>query len=115
MKKIQYKKILIRHVVPSGLRIIGHGFVTQQNYDPQHSSRLCRKYLRNQGAKHVVVNMVSPPQSPDLKAIELLWDELDRKIRKTYSTSSADLWNKLREAWARLERIQMHKSIERMS
>jgi len=41
MKKEDYKKILVRYAIFSGRRVIGHGFVFQQDNDPKHSSRLC--------------------------------------------------------------------------
>lgn len=39
--------------------------------------------------------MFWPPQSPDLNPIELLWDELDRNVRKTCPTLQQDLWEKI--------------------
>ena len=40
-----------------------------------------------------------PPQSPDLKLIEKLWDELDRQVRKYCPTSKTELWNILQREW----------------
>ena len=60
MKKEDYKKILIRHAVPCGLRYIGRGFVFQQDNDPKHTSRLCRGYLENKEINGVMINMVWP-------------------------------------------------------
>lgn len=58
--------------------------------------------------------MVWPPQSPDLNPIELLWDELDRNIRKTCPTSEKDLWEKLQKEWNKLKPETLEKLIERM-
>lgn len=41
MKKKQNKEILEGNAVPSGLRLIGNGFIFQQDKDPKHSSKLC--------------------------------------------------------------------------
>lgn len=114
MKKEQYHQILIRRAIPSGLRIIGRGFTMQQDNDPKHSSRLCRGYLETKEENGVLVNMVWPPQSPDLNPIELLWEELDRRVREVCPSSAGDLWHKLQDAWASLEAAQINKLIERM-
>nr|XP_032528103.1 uncharacterized protein LOC116778268 [Danaus plexippus plexippus] len=71
MKKEQYKQILECNAVPSGLRLVGDGFIFQQDNDPKHSSKLCRGYLDKKEAEGVLKNMVWPPQSPDLNPIEL--------------------------------------------
>ena len=41
-----YHSILQRHAIPSGLRLVGQGFILQQDNDPKHTSRLCQNYLR---------------------------------------------------------------------
>ena len=40
-----YHQILIRHGVPSGIRLMGQEFVYQQDNDPKHTSNLCKNYL----------------------------------------------------------------------
>lgn len=114
MKKENYKNILIRNAIPSGVRLIGRGFILQQDNDPKHSSRLCRKYLENKEADGVIVNMVWPPQSPDLNPIELLWEELDRKIRISCPSSAEELWRQLQNAWSFIERDIINKLVKRM-
>jgi len=37
--------------------------------------------------------------SPDLNPIELLWDQLDRQVRKCCPTSQEDLWRILQQEW----------------
>ncbi|GAB1860734.1 SFRICE 017567 [Camponotus japonicus] len=113
MKK-DYKKILVQNAIPSGLRIIGRSFTFQQDNDPKHTSRLCKEYLERKQADGTIVNMFWPPQSPDLNPIELLWEELDRKIRTTCPSSAAEMWQQLQHAWTSLQQNIINKLIERM-
>lgn len=56
-----------------------------QNNDSKHSAIIC-KNLPNE-EKYDSKIMTSPQQSPDLNPIELLRDELDRKVQKLCPTS----------------------------
>lgn len=114
MKKVDYLNILQEHAVPSGLKIIGQGFCMQQDNDPKHSSRLCRGFLEQKERRRVLSNMEWPPQSPDLNPIELLWEELDRRVRDSAPTSQSDLWRLLQEAWESLPAITLQKLVDRM-
>ena len=42
--------------------------------------------------------MSRPTQSMDLNPIELVWDELDQKVRAKQSTSVTHLWQLLQES-----------------
>lgn len=90
LRKEGYKKILEENVLPSGRRLIGRGFVFQEDNDPKHSSNLCRNFIKEKENRRVW-----PPQSPDLNPIELLWDELNRGVRKQAPTSKTYLWELL--------------------
>ena len=41
--------------------------------------------------------MTWPPQSPDLNSIEMVWDELDRRVKEKQSTSYLlqDCWKSI--------------------
>lgn len=114
MKKEQYKTILEKNAVPSGLRLIGNGFIFQQDNDPKHSSKLCRGYLERKEANGVLKNMTWPPQSPDLNPIELLWEELDRKVRDACPSSQEDLWRILQDSWKSINKQTIDKLIARL-
>ena len=43
--------------------------------------------------------MERPAQSPDLNPIALLWEQLDRMVRKECPSSQYNLWAVLQEAW----------------
>ncbi len=53
-------------------------------------------------------------QSAILNPIELLWDELDRKVRAKQPTSAAHLWQLLQESWAELSSVYLQSLVERM-
>ena len=114
MRKEEYHSILQRHAVPSGKRLIGRGFIFQQDNDPKHASNLCKNYLGKKEQKGELLTMVWPPQSPDLSPIELLWDELDRKVRLMRPKNVSHLWDCLQKAWKSIAPITLRKLIERM-
>ena len=65
-----YHRILQRYGIPSGLRLVGLSFVFQQENDPKHTSRLCKGYLTKE-SDGVLHQLTWPPQSPDLRPIEM--------------------------------------------
>ena len=83
MDKKVYHKILVKHGMPSGSRLIGRGFIFQEDNDPKHSSNFCRRYLRRKESTRALKMMDWPPQSPDLNPIEQIWGELERKLDRS--------------------------------
>ena len=58
----------------------------------QHTSGLCKGYLTMKESDGVS-QMTWPPQSPDLNPIEMVWDELDRKVKEKQPTSAQHVGN----------------------
>lgn len=114
LEQKQYHKILVRHAVPTGTSLIGRGFTIQQDNDPKHSSNYCRNYLLNKEKQGTLKIMNWPPQSPDLNLIELLWDELDRRVRNKCPTSKETLWTLLQNTWNELDKTTLQKLVNRM-
>lgn len=114
LRKEGYRDILESHVLPSGLRLIGQGFVFQHDNDPKHTSKMCTVFLKSKENKRMLKVMKWPPQSPDLNPIELLWDQLDRQIRKSCPKSREDLWKKLLIEWQNITKPTLEKLVARM-
>lgn len=114
LKKQGYKKIIKENVVRSGQRLIGRKFIFQHDNDPKHSSKLCKEYLKELERKNVLKVMTWPSQSPDLNPIELLWDKLDREVRKQCPTSTSHLWNILKDQWNQIDDDYLSKLLQRM-
>uniref|UniRef100_A0A8C8CA09 Crk-like protein n=2 Tax=Salmoninae TaxID=504568 RepID=A0A8C8CA09_ONCTS len=51
-----------------------------EDNDPKHTSRLCKGYLVKKEPDGVLHQMTWPPPSPD--PIEMVWDELDRRVKE---------------------------------
>nr|ABA40812.1 SJCHGC03949 protein [Schistosoma japonicum] len=43
--------------------------------------------------------MTWPPQSPDLNPIEMIWNELDRRVKEKQSTSAQHMWELPQDYW----------------
>lgn len=99
MDKKVYHNILVRHGVPSGSRLIGPGFIFQEDNDPKHSSNYCRNYLRQKESAETLKIMDWPPQSPDLNPIEQIWGSLENKLDRSIVHSKESLWLELQKAW----------------
>lgn len=114
MDSKKYHNVLVRHAIPSGTRLIGRGFILQQDNDPKYTSSLCRKYVQSKQRQQVLQNMVWPPQSPDCNPIELLWDHVDRCIRDINITSRNHLWEVIQCIWNSIGPEILDKLTDRM-
>ena len=114
MDKKVYHNILVRHGVPSGSRLIGPGFIFQEDNDPKHSSKYCRNYLRQKESAGTLKMMDWPPQSPDLNPIEQIWGELENKLDRSIVHSKESLWLELQKAWDNISVEVLRKYIDTM-
>ena len=94
-----YHIILQRYTIPHGLRLVGPSFVFQQDNDPKHTSRLFTGYLTKKKSDGVLHQVTWPPQSPDLNPIEMVWDELDHRVKEKQPTSAEHMWELLQDCW----------------
>uniref|UniRef100_A0A4W5PCG0 Tc1-like transposase DDE domain-containing protein n=1 Tax=Hucho hucho TaxID=62062 RepID=A0A4W5PCG0_9TELE len=65
----------------------------------QHTSRLCKGYMTKKERDGVLHQMTWPPQSPDPTQIEMVWDELDRRVKEKQPTSAQHMWELLQDCW----------------
>ena len=61
-----------------------------------------------------VLNKKRSPQSPDLNPIEMVWGELDRRVKAKGPTSAKHLWELLQDCWKTISGDYLLKLIERM-
>ena len=62
----------------------------------------------------VLRQMTWPPQSPNLNPIEMVWDEMDRRVKAKGPTSAQHLWELLQDCWKTISGDYLMKLIERM-
>ena len=55
-----YHSMLPHLSIPSGMHLVGHGFLLMQDNDPKHSSKFCLRYIKSKREQHV---------------LQLVWDE----------------------------------------
>ena len=85
-----HHSILKRYPISSVLCLAGLSFVFQQDNDTKHT------YLTKKESD-VLHQMTWPPQSPDLNPIEMVWDELDRRVKENLPTSAQHMWELLQD------------------
>ncbi|CDQ87304.1 unnamed protein product [Oncorhynchus mykiss] len=64
----------------------------------QHTTRRCKGYLTKKENDGVLHQITWPPQSPDLNPIEMISDELDRRMKEKQPKSAQHMW-KLQDCW----------------
>ena len=105
---------LQHHTIPYRTQLVGQGFILMQDNDPKHTSKLCQMYFKSKEEQHILQLMSWPAQSADLNPIELVWDELDWKVKAKQPTSATHLWQLLQESWAELSSVCIQSLMERM-
>jgi transposase len=65
----------------------------------QNTSRLCKGFLTKKESDRVLHERTWPPPSPDLNPIEIVWDELDHRVKEKQPTSAQHMWELLQDCW----------------
>lgn len=111
MDKVMYMDILKKNLKPSAeVMGISEVFHFYQDNDPKHKSRLVQEWLLYNCPKI----MQTPPQSPDLNPIEMVWNMLDTKIRKHSITNKKELQSRLQEEWPKIDKKYLETLVESM-
>uniref|UniRef100_A0AAZ3SER4 Uncharacterized protein n=1 Tax=Oncorhynchus tshawytscha TaxID=74940 RepID=A0AAZ3SER4_ONCTS len=70
----------------------------------QQTSRLCKGCLTKKEGDGVLHQMTWTPQSPDLNPTEMVWDELDRRVKEKQPTRAQHIWELLQDCWKSIPR-----------
>ena len=79
--------ILQRYAFPSGLRLVGLICFSTGQWPKTHLQAVYGLFDQEREWW-----MTWPPQSPDLNPIEMVWDELDRRLKEKQPTSAQHMW-----------------------
>ncbi|KAJ8416251.1 hypothetical protein AAFF_G00382730 [Aldrovandia affinis] len=108
---IHYRSKVWGHL-PSGLWLIGHSFILQQDNDPKHTLKLCKNYLVKEECEQQLKLKTWPAQCPDLNPIELVWDKLERKSQS--KATHKFLWELLQDSWENMSGLSHEQNMAEM-
>ncbi|CAJ0929860.1 unnamed protein product [Ranitomeya imitator] len=112
--KVELEEIFKEHGTIKEIRLVTNRSGKPKDNDPKHTSRLCKGYLTKKESDGVLRQMTWPPQSPDLNPIEMVWGELDRRVKAKGPTSAKHLWELLQDCWKTIPGDYLLKLIKRM-
>lgn len=93
------KRILQAGLVPFINEQFPGGHRLYQDQDPKHTSDFISDYFEDEG----IFWWATPPESPDINPIELIWGSLKQYLRTTYKpTNLQDLKNGIEQFWMTL-------------
>ncbi|CAF0852040.1 unnamed protein product [Brachionus calyciflorus] len=105
-----YNEILSDFLLPFGAINYDFDYFLHQDNDPKHKSSECRSFLEKNG-----INWIrSPPRSPDLNPIEMLWHEMKAYVRKFNCTTDAEIAEKVIGFQRNLTPERCQKYIDRL-
>lgn len=113
--KEKYRQILIHHAVPSGKKLLGKGFIFQQDNDPKHTALIVKKYLKNKEKDGTLEVMDWPSKSPDLNPIEHAWKLVDDSVKDRNPQNEEQLFDLIKAAWANLDTEKLKNLVHSMS
>jgi len=104
---LRYVDILQRHLVGPGSRMFPHGFVLQQDRATPHTAKLTSKWLDQKNIPH----FLTPPNSPDLNPIELIWNIMEARVAKRSPATKEELVAAIKREWQRISQEEINGCI----
>ena len=95
-------------------QFVGQGFVLMLDKDPKHTYKFCLRYIKCKEEQHFLQLMSWPVQSADLNPIDLVRNELDRKVRAKQPIGAAHVWQLRQGRWAELSSVFRGKNAENL-
>lgn len=87
----------------------GHRF--QQDNDPKHTSNLAKLFMETHGINH----WPTPPESPDMNPIEMVWNELKVHLNKRVKPSNKqELITGITDFWWHFSRAKCNTYIDHL-
>jgi transposase-like protein len=115
-----YKQILIKQAMPKMKELAAEteyvAWVFQHDNDPKHTAHTVTNYLDRKKDELGIQVMDWPSQSPDLNPIEHVWGYIKHQLRKRKDkpTSLDQLYEHIKEEWARIPHRVLNNLVESM-
>lgn len=104
-------KVLEPHLKPFIDNVYTDGHHFMQDNNPKHTSNKAKEYYRTASINW----WPTPPESPDLNPIEMVWHELNHYIRKTVKPKNKELIKGISTFWgSQMTREKCNKYINHL-
>lgn len=106
-----YIEILRQSLLPFISRKYSDGHCLLQDNDPKHCSQLAQEFFVTEGINW----WRTPPESPDINAIELVWHELKEFIRREVKPhTKQELVSGIEEFWKTMSVDKCNRYIDHL-
>jgi transposase len=93
MDALLYREIMADYLLPFMAQKYNMDCYLHQDNDPKHTSKICKKFIIENGIKWIK----SPAKSPDLNPIEQVWAEMKNFIRHRHCKTPEDVAGAIHE------------------
>ncbi|CAF4494487.1 unnamed protein product [Rotaria socialis] len=104
-----YRTILDNNLLQSVEKLkMDNEWTFQHDNDPKHRAAIVNNWLNRNG----IERLEWPSFSPDLKPIEHLWDEIERRMKKEQPKNEKELKESLTRVWKEVEKKVLKKLVD---